>query len=116
MFFTKFNSQLAFISQQYVAHNTVGTTGTVGNEVAIGNEITVGTIGHEVNEIEATLKEIATLYHGYMIAPTKINEINELARNAVLDQSLLQKNQKNISYIPDYIEARRSKKQTKNKP
>lgn len=84
----------AFISQQYVAHNTV-------------------TVGHE---IEATLKEIATLYHGYMIAPTKINEINELARNAVLDQSLLQKNQKNISYIPDYIEARRSKKQTKNKP
>lgn len=91
----------AFISQQYVAHNTVGTTGTVGNEV---------------NEVEATLKEIATLYHGYMIAPTKINEINELARNAVSNQSLLQKNQKNISYIPDYIEARRSKKQTKNKP
>lgn len=106
----------AFISQQYVAHNTVGTTGTVGNEVAIGNEITVGTIGHEVNEIEATLKEIATLYHGKLIAPTKINEINELARNAISDQSLLQKNQKNISYIPDYIEARRSKKQTKNKP
>lgn len=77
---------------------------------------TVGTIGHEVNEIEATLKEITTLYHGYMIAPTKINEINELARNAISDQSLLQKNQKNISYIPDYIEARRLKKQTKNKP
>ena len=90
----------AFISQQYVAHNTVGTTGTVGNEV---------------NEIEATLKEITTLYHGYMIAPTKINEINELARNAVSEQSLLQKNQKNISYLPDYIEARRLKKQTKNK-
>lgn len=77
---------------------------------------TVGTVGHEVNEIKATLKEIATLYHGYMIAPTKINEINELSRNAVSDQSLLQKNQKNISYIPDYIEARRLKKQTKNKP
>lgn len=74
---------------------------------------TVGTIGHEV---EATLKEIATLYHGYMVAPTKINEINELARNAVSDQSLLQKNQKNISYIPEYIETRRFKKQTKNKP
>lgn len=94
----------AFISQQYM-----------GRE-AYGNEITVGTVGHEVNEIKATLKEITTLYHGYMIAPTKINEINELARNAVSDQSLLQKNQKNISYIPDYIEARRSKKQTKNKP
>lgn len=93
-----------FISQQYM-----------GRE-AYGNEITVGTVGHEVNEIKATLKEITTLYHGYMIAPTKINEINELARNAVSDQSLLQKNQKNISYIPDYIEARRSKKQTKNKP
>lgn len=91
----------AFISQQYVAHNTVGTT---GHEVAIGYEV------------EATLKEIATLYHGYMIAPTKINEINELARNAVSNQSLLQKNRKNISYLPDYIEARRSKKQTKNKP
>lgn len=88
----------AFISQQYVAHNTVGTT---------GHEVTVG---------QATLKEITTLYHGYMIAPTKINEINELARNAVSDQSLLQKNQKNISYIPEYIEVRRLKKQTKNKP
>ena len=77
---------------------------------------TVGTIGHEVNEIKATLKEIATLYHGKLIAPTKINEINELARNAVSDQSLLQKNQKNISYIPEYIEVRRLKKQTKNKP
>lgn len=74
---------------------------------------TVGTVGHEV---EATLKEIATLYHGKLIAPTKINEINELARNAVSDQSLLQKNQKNISYIPEYIEVRRLKKQTKNKP
>ena len=88
----------AFISQQYVAHNTVGTT---------GHEVTIG---------QATLKEIATLYHGKLIAPTKINEINELARNAILDQSLLQKNQKNISYLPDYIEARRLKKQTKNKP
>lgn len=77
---------------------------------------TVGTVDHEVNEIKATLKEIATLYHGKLIAPTKINEINELARNAVSDQSLLQKNQKNISYIPEYIEVRRSKKQTKNKP
>lgn len=91
----------AFISQQYMAHNTVGTT---GHEVAIGYEV------------EITLKEIATLYHGKLIAPTKINEINELARNAVSDQSLLHKNQKNISYLPDYIEARRSKKQTKNKP
>lgn len=81
-----------------------------------GYEVTVGAVGHEVNEIKATLKEIATLYNGYLIAPTKINEINELARNAISDQSLLQKNQKNISYIPDYIEARRSKKQTKNKP
>ena len=97
----------AFISQQYVVHNTVGTT---------GNEVATGTVGYEVNEIETTLKEIATLYHGKLIAPTKINEINELARNAISDQSLLQKNQKNISYIPDYIEARRSKKQTKNKP
>ena len=97
----------AFISQQYVAHNTV---------VATGHEVATGTVGNKVNEVQATLKEIATLYHGYMVAPTKINEINELARNAILDQSLLQKNQKNISYIPDYIEARRSKKQTKNKP
>lgn len=97
----------AFISQQYVAHNTV---------VATGHEVATGTVGNKVNEVQATLKEIATLYHGYMVAPTKINEINELARNAISDQSLLQKNQKNISYIPDYIEARRSKKQTKNKP
>ena len=67
-------------------------------------------------KLKPHLKEIATLYNGYLIAPTKINEINELARNAISDQSLLQKNQKNISYIPDYIEARRSKKQTKNKP
>lgn len=97
----------SFISQQYVAHNTVGTT---------GHEVATGTVGNKVNEVETTLKEIATLYHGYMIAPTKINEINELARNAVSDQSLLQKNQKNISYIPEYIEVRRLKKQTKNKP
>lgn len=97
----------AFISQQYVAHNTVETT---------GHEVATGTVGYEVNEIETTLKEIATLYHRYMIAPTKINEINELARNAISDHSLLQKNQKNISYLPDYIEARRLKKQTKNKP
>ena len=90
-----------FAYQQHMVRDTIGTT---GHEVAIGYEI------------EATLKEITTLYHGYMIAPTKINEINELARNAISDQSLLQKNQKNISYIPDYIEARRSKKQTKNKP
>lgn len=88
----------AFISQQYVAHNTVGT---------VGQEVTVG---------QATLKGIANLYNCYFIAPTKINEINELARNAISDNSLLQKNQKNISYLPDYIEARRLKKQTKKKP
>ena len=89
---------------------------TIGHEVAIGTIGTVETTGYEVNEIETTLKEIATLYHGYMIAPTKINEINELARNAISDQSLLQKNQKNISYLPDYIEVRRLKKETKTKP
>jgi len=98
-FIGKFLPKFAY--QQHMVRDTIGTT---GHEVAIGYEI------------KATLKEIATLYHGYMIAPTKINEINELARNAVSDQSLLQKNQKNISYLPDYIEARRLKKQTKNKP
>lgn len=90
-----------------VATGTAGTVGTTGYKVTIGNEVTVG---------QATLKEIATLYHCKLIAPTKINEINELARNAISDNSLLQKNQKNISYLPDYIEARRLKKQTKNKP
>lgn len=93
-----------FTYQQYVARDAIGTT---------GHEVATGTAGYEV---ETTLKEIATLYHGKLIAPTKINEINELARNAILDRSLLQKNQKNISYLPDYIEARRLKKQTKNKP
>lgn len=96
----------AFAYQQHMVSDTIG------HEVAIG---TVETTGYEVNEIETTLKEIANLYHGYMIAPTKINEINELARNAISDQSLLQKNQKNISYLPDYIEVRRLKKQTKTK-
>ena len=95
-----------FAYQQHMVRDTVGT---------IGHEVATGTVGYEVNEVEATLKEIATLYHGYMIAPTKINEINELARNAVSNQSLLQKNRKNISYLTDYIEARRLKKQTKNK-
>ena len=104
-FIGKFLPKFAY--QQHMVRDTIGTT---------GHEVATGTVGYEVNEIETTLKEIATLYHGYMIAPTKINEINELARNAVSDQSLLQKNQKNISYLPDYIEARRLKKQTKNKP
>lgn len=91
----------------------------IGNflpEFAYQQHMVRDTVGHEVTVGQATLKEIATLYHGKLIAPTKINEINELARNAVSDQSLLQKNQKNISYIPEYIEVRRLKKQTKNKP
>ena len=100
----------AFAYQQHMVSDTIG------HEVAIGTIGTVETTGYEVNEIETTLKEIATLYHGYMIAPTKINEINELARNAISDQSLLQKNQKNISYLHDYIKVRRLKKETKTKP
>ena len=62
----------------------------------------------EVNEVETTLKRIANLYNGYFIAPTKINEINELARNAISDHSLLRKNQKKISYLPEYIERRKN--------
>ena len=90
-----------FDSQQHVVYETsVGHNPHEMHKVAYDDE---------VNEIQTTLKKIASVYHGYFIAPTKINEINELARNAILDHSLLQKNQQSISYTPDYIERRRNR-------
>lgn len=78
-------------------------------ETSVGHKMHEVTYGDEFNEVQTILKKIASLYHGYFIAPTKINEINELARNAISEHSLLQKNQQNISYLPDYIERRRNK-------
>lgn len=79
------------------------------HEVCEASAGTVGQKAHEVNSVEATLKTIVNFYNVYFIAPTKIDEINELARKAISDYSLLEKNQRNISYMPDYIERRRNK-------
>ena len=94
-FLPEFDSQQHVVYETSVEHNP--------------HEMHKVAYGDEVKEIQTTLKKIASLYHGYFIAPTKINEINELARNAISDHSLLQKNQQSISYTPDYIERRRNR-------